>query len=161
MMFHQMLIAKPIGYEIVKGADNRSQHLKELSINHKIEYDYLCSIEGGYEEDVNGLLFVVSYCIVEDKNGKKSTGKSLGLRITKKMFEYIKEGHSLNKVIEKLNDQLNNKQNGGLTGYLTDGLLSREKVDKDAVISSFISFIYKQQKDLLNNELDIKKTNRK
>lgn len=148
--------SKPIGYEIIRGADNRNQHLKELSKEHKIEYDYLCSIEGEYAVDENGLPFIVSYCIVEDKNGKKSTGKSLGLRLTSEMYEYVKDGYSLNKVIEELSDSLNNKQNDGITGYLSNGLFSRETVDKDAVISSFISFIYSTQRELLNNKIQEK-----
>lgn len=70
------------------------------------------------------------------------------------MFDYVKEGKSLNKLIEEINKSENNKQNGGITGYLTNGLYSREKVDKDAIISSFIPFIYSKQRKLLNDKID-------
>lgn len=145
--------SKPIGYEIIRGADNRNQELKKIAINNNIDYDYLCSIEGGFSVDENGLPFVVTYCILEDKFGKKSTGKSLGIRISKIMFEFVQKGGSLNKVIELINLENNNKQKLGITGYLTNGLYNREKVDKDAIISSFVSFIFSEQKQELERHI--------
>lgn len=145
--------SKPIGYEIIRGADNRNQELKKIAINNNIDYDYLCSIEGGFSVDENGLPFVVTYCILEDRFGKKSTGKSLGIRISKIMFEFVKKGGSLNKIIELINLENNNKQKLGITGYLTNGLYNRETVDKDAVISSFISFIFSEQKQELEHHI--------
>lgn len=62
--------SKPIGYEIIRGAENRNLSLKEYATKNEIEYDYLCSIEGGFSLDENGIPFVVTYCITEDKLGK-------------------------------------------------------------------------------------------
>lgn len=53
--------SKPIGFEIIRGAENRNQALKEIAINNNIDYDFLCSIEGGFSLDENGLPFVVTY----------------------------------------------------------------------------------------------------
>ncbi len=145
--------SKPVGYEIIRGAENRNIGLKEYALENKISYDYLCSIEGGYSVDENGLPFVVTYCVIEDKFGKKSTGKSLGIRLTKTMFDYIKMGGSLNKVIEEIVGNSNNKQTLGIMGYLTNGMYSREDIDSEAVISSFISFVYSKQKELLDENI--------
>lgn len=145
--------SKPVGYEIIRGAENRNIGLKEYALENKISYDYLCSIEGGYSVDDNGLPFVVTYCVIEDKFGKKSTGKSLGIRLTKTMFDYIKMGGSLNKVIEEIVGNSNNKQTLGIMGYLTNGMYSREDIDSEAVISSFISFVYSKQKELLDENI--------
>lgn len=142
--------SKPIGFEIIRGAENRNIHLKEYAIKNKIEYEYLCSIEGGFSLDENGLPFVVTYCIIEDKKGKKSTGKSLGIRLTKTMFEYLKSGGSLNKIIEEILKSKNNKQSLGIIGYLTKGLYNRETVDSEAVISSLIPFVYKEERETLD-----------
>lgn len=144
---------KPIGYEIIRGAENRNLALKEYAIRGKLEYDYLCSIEGDFSLDENGLPFVVTYCVIEDKNGKKSTGKSLGIRLTKIMFDYLKNGGSLNKVIEEIIQNENNKQSLGIMGYLTNGLYNRETVDSEAVISSLIPFIYKEQRECLDKHI--------
>ena len=145
--------SKPVGYEIIRGAENRNIGLKEYALENKISYDYLCSIEGGYSVDENGLPFVVTYCVIEDKFGKKSTGKSLGIRLTKTMFDYIKMGGSLNKVIEEIVGNSNNKQTLGIMWYLTNGMYSREDIDSEAVISSFISFVYSKQKELLDENI--------
>lgn len=142
--------SKPIGYEIIRGAENRNLVLKEYAIEKKIEYDFLCSIEGGFSLDENGYPFVVNYCITEDKLGKKSTGKSLGVRITKEMFEYLKNGGSLNRIIGKIIQNENNKQSLGIIGYLTSGLYSGAKVDSEVVVSSLIPFVYREQRDKLN-----------
>src|SRR6056297_2639386 len=110
--------SKPIGFEILRGADNRNQELKKMANEKEIEYDYQCSVEGGFSLDEGGHLYVTTYAIVEDINKKKSTGKTLGLRIRKDMFNYIREGDSLNKLIEKLKGVERNKQSQGITGYL-------------------------------------------
>lgn len=96
----------------------------------------------------NLALFFIS--IAEDKSGKKSTGKSLEIRLTKTMFDYLKNGGSLNKIVEKITQTENNKQSLGIMGYLTNGLYNRESVDSEAVISSFIPFVYKEQREKLN-----------
>jgi len=145
--------SKPIGYEIIRGADNRNQELKYYAEKQNIAYDYLCSIEGGFSVDENGLPFVVTYCIIEDALGKKSTGKSLGIRLSKTMFDFIKKGGSLNKVIECIISDENNKQKQGITGYLSGGLYNREDVDCDAIISALISFVFKEQRYTLDEHI--------
>lgn len=142
--------SKPIGYEIIRGAENRNLALKKCAKKNNIKYDYLCSIEGGFSLDENGLPFVVTYCIIEDKSGKKSTGKSLGISLTETMFHYVKNGGSLNEVIQKITQNENNKQSLGIMGYLTDGLYNREGIDSEAVVSSFISFVYQGQRECLD-----------
>lgn len=152
--------SKPIGYEIIRGAENRNKNLKQIAIENNIYYDYLCSIEGGFSLDENGLPFVVTYCVIEDKYGKKSTGKSLGIRLTKTMFDFVKKGGSLNKVIEEILNTSNNKQSLGIMGYLTSGLYSRETVDSEAVVSSLIPFIYYDEREKINNHIKKYKMNK-
>lgn len=103
--------------------------------------------------DENGIPFVVTYSIIDNKDGKKSTGKSLGIRLSKEMFDYIKKGNSLNKIIEMINNSDNNKQKEGITGYFTNGLYNRDRVDKDAVISALIPFIFKEQRDKIKDKI--------
>lgn len=145
--------SKPIGYEIIRGADNRNHELKCFAEKENIVYDYLCSIEGGFSIDENGLPFVVTYCIVEDASGKKSTGKSLGIRLSKTMFDFVKSGGSLNKAIESIITDENNKQKQGITGYLAGSLYNRENVDCDAVTSAFISFVFRERRDKLDRHI--------
>lgn len=145
--------SKPIGYEIIRGADNRNQETKKYAIENGLNYDYLCAIEGGFSLDENGLPFVVTYAIIEDSNHNKSTGKSLGIRIRKDMFDFIKNGGSLNKLIGEINGDNNNKHLQGITGYLTNGLFRRDFVDKEAVVSALIPIVFKENRDLLSAKI--------
>ena len=145
---------QPIGYEITRGALNRNMGLKKIAQEKNLQYDYLCSIEGGFSTDENGLPFVGTYCVIENAVGYKSTGKSLGLRLSKDMWEYLREGKDLNKLISDITKQEKYNENGGITGYLTEGIFSREKVDCDAIISSFISFIFTKERERLNSEIE-------
>ncbi|KKQ93520.1 MAG: putative non-canonical purine NTP phosphatase [candidate division CPR2 bacterium GW2011_GWC2_39_10] len=141
--------SKPIGFEIIRGAENRNKASKDYAKVKALDYDYLCAIEGGFSLDENGLPFVVTYAIVEDKNGKKSTGKSLGLRLQKEVFDFIKSGGSVNEVIGSLTNSKKNKHDQGVTGFLTNGLMKRDIFDKDAVISAFVPFIFKKERENL------------
>lgn len=145
--------SKPIGFEILRGCENRNNFLKKYANSEKIDYDYLCSIEGGFSLDENGLPFIVTYALIEDKNGKKSTGKSLGLRLNREIYRYVRENGSLNKIIEEINGSTNNKQNEGITGFLSNGILSRDNVDHEAVVSSLIPLVFKENYDLISNNI--------
>jgi len=145
--------SRPIGYEIIRGADNRNENSKAYAIANKIDYDFLCAIEGGFSLDENGIPFVITYCIIQDSNQKKSTGKSIGIRLSKTMFDYIKSGESLNKLIEEILQTEDNKLHSGISGYLSDGLYNRAEMDKDAVISAFIPFHNKARRELLDEEI--------
>jgi len=145
--------SKPIGYEIIRGADNRNRNSKIYADKNDINYEFLCAIEGGFSLDENGIPFVVTYCIVQASSGKKSTGKSLGIRLSKEMFDYIKNGGSLNQLIEEINEDTDNKSKSGITGYLSNGIYDRDIMDKDAVVSAFIPFQYKKERDALNEKI--------
>ncbi len=152
--------SKPVGNEIITGADNRNQESKKYAKEHNIEYDYLCAIEGGFILDESDLPFVVTYAIVESKTGKKSTGKSLSIRLTKNVFDFIRNGGSINKIIEEINGTSANKQSDGITGFLTNGIYKRDIVDKDAVFSAFHSFIFKNKRDVLSEAVKKKTLNK-
>ena len=66
------------------------------------------------------------------------------------MFDYIRDGYSLNKLIEEMIDVENNKQNLGITGFLSKGLLKRDVVDVEAVLTAFIPHIFSKEREELN-----------
>jgi inosine/xanthosine triphosphatase len=145
--------SKPIGFEIIRGANNRNHNAKEEISKKNIKYDYLCSVEGGFSLDENGIPFVVTYAIIENAHGKKSTGKSVGIRLRKDVFDYVKNGGSLNKIIDEIDESKNNKEDMGITGFLTNGLYNRDKFDKDAIISALIPFIFEKNRNLLSEKI--------
>lgn len=129
--------SKPLNDDILKGARNRNQNLLQYLDKNNIPYDLLISIEGGYEE-IDGRYFLVTYASIKDSSFFEYIGKSIGLEITKTMFEWVQNGHSLNEVIETIINNEENKKNNGISGYLSDGLYRRDVFDSYAVQSALI-----------------------
>lgn len=127
--------SKPINDEIVIGAHNRNQELLKYCLVNNAQFDLLISIEGGYEQ-IGNYYFIVTYASIVDSNKNEYIGKSCGLQITKDMYNWVKKGNSLNKVIEEILNTENNKKNNGITGYLTNGYYYRSYFDSEAVISA-------------------------
>lgn len=130
--------SKPINEEILIGAQNRTIALINYCQKNSIDYDVLISLEGGYEQ-IEDKYFIVTYADLFTKDWQRFTGKSQGMQISKKMFEWVKNGKSLNKVIESIIGVDGNKTKGGITGYLSNGRYSRDEFDASAVMMAFTS----------------------
>ena len=130
-----MVSSKPLNNETLKGARNRNKNLYNYCIKNNIPFDFLVSLEGGYEK-VDDTYFIVTYASILDLNGDEFIGKSNGLQITERMFKYVRDGKSLNKVIESIVSNSNNKKNNGITGYLTNGYYRRDIFGSSAVVSA-------------------------
>ena len=139
--------SKPINEEILFGAQYRNIALINYCQKQQIDYDLLISIEGGYEQ-IEDKYFIVTYADVFTKDWQRYTGKSKGLPISKKMFEWVQNGKSLNAVIESIIGTNGNKTKSGITGYLSNGRYSRDEFDADAVMIALTS--------MKNNELYLK-----
>lgn len=73
------------------------------------------------------------------------------------MFNYVKSGKSLNKVIENILNNNDNKKDNGITGYLTNGYYKRDKFDSLAVTSAMQSFLnFKSNYKKLEKKIDKK-----
>lgn len=132
--------SKPIDDDTLKGAINRNNNLLKYCQENNIDFDLLISIEGGYEQ-IDDFYFIVTYASIIDTNGNNYIGKSQGLQITKEMFEWIKQGKSLNRVIEEILGNESNKKRDGISGFLTNGYYQRDIFDSSAVISAMQSFL--------------------
>lgn len=149
--------SKPINEETLVGAHNRNQELLNYCKKNNINFDLLISIEGGYEQ-VSDYYFIVTYASIVDVHGNEYFGKSQGLQITKEMFEWIKSGKSLNKVIEEIIETKDNKKGNGISGYLTDGYYYRSYFDQSAIVSA-IKFMQNSNKayERIENNLQLKR----
>ncbi len=146
--------SKPIDNEIVNGAINRNDNLLKHCLGNNIDFDLLISIEGGYEQ-IDNYYFIVTYASIFDANGNMYLGKSQGLQITEKMFEWVKNGNSLNKAIEEVLAINCNKEGNGISGYLTSGYYKRDEFDSSAVVSAMQTMINKDKYKTLNKYLKI------
>ena len=73
--------------------------------------------------------------------------------ITDIMYNYLKSGQSLNKVIEEMTNKSNYKQSLGIVGYLTNGIIQRDTFDSFAVLSSLIPFVYSERREALDRKV--------
>ena len=128
--------SKPINGETLLGAHNRNQEVRKYCLQNNIFYDLLISIEGGYEQ-IEDYYFIVTYASIIDKEGNEFIGKSQALQITKNMFEWIKNGKSLNSIIEEILGNKENKKANGISGYLTNGFYYRSVFDSTSIISAY------------------------
>ncbi len=128
--------SKPINSETLHGAHHRNQEVMRYCLKNNLAYDLLISIEGGYEQ-VDDYYFIVTYASIIDKEKNEFIGKSQGLQITKNMFEWVKSGQSLNRIIEEMLHSKENKKRNGISGYLTDGYYYRSIFDSTAIISAY------------------------
>lgn len=144
--------SKLINDETLIGALNRNRNLLYYCQENNIAFDLLVSIEGGYEQILDSY-FIITYATIINNDGESFVGKSQGLQISREMFEWVKKGKSLNKVIELLEDSVENKKENGISGYLTDSYYKRANFDSSAVISAFVA--------LLNKDKNYKKLNKK
>lgn len=127
--------SKPINEETLTGAHNRNVELFNYCEKNNVNFDLLISIEGGYEQ-IGDYYFIVTYASILDSQGNEYFGKAQGLQITKLMFDWVKDGQSLNKVIEEILNNKDNKKGNGISGYLSDGYYYRSYFDSTAVISA-------------------------
>lgn len=80
-----------------------------------------------------------------NKDKKYYVGKSNGLEISESMFNHVKNGKSINKIIESISNITSNKKYNGITGYLTNGFFKRAEFDMSAVLCALETY-YNQDK---------------
>lgn len=136
--------SKPIDEEILLGAQNRNIALMNYCQKKQIGYDLLISLEGGYEQIENNY-FIVTYADIFTKDWGRFIGKSQGLQISKKMFEWVKNGKSLNEVIETIIGIEGNKTKSGITGFLSNGKYSRDEFNASAVVMALTAMKNSEQ----------------
>lgn len=61
------------------------------------------------------------------------------------MFNCVKNGKSINKIIESISNVTSNKKDNGITGFLTNGYFKRDEFDMNAVLCALETY-YNQDK---------------
>ena len=143
---------RPINEEILIGTKNRNKELYRFCNKSDMDIDFFVSIEGGYEKILDKY-YLVTYVVMYDRFQEEYTGKSTGLQISRKMYEYAKKQNSLNEVIEKILAVEENKKNLGISGFLTNGFLKRDEQDEVAVINAIQAYINKDNYLILDKNI--------
>ena len=74
--------------------------------------------------------YVDTYCVVNYKDNDY-IGMSSRLRITDKVFNYVKEGNVLHLLVQRLQGS---HTDDGVVGYLSNGNLKRSEVEVESVV---------------------------
>ena len=137
---NSMVSDNPINDEALIGAKNRNNNL--LGIDNS--YDMYISIEAGFSE-VEDNCYVDTYCVIRYKDNDY-IGMSPRLKITKKVFDYVKSGNVLHLLVQELQGS---NTDDGVVGYLSSGKLTRARVEEDAVLDALVKALKLDYK--LNN----------
>lgn len=130
---------QPIGLETFEGAEIRAMYI----FTSKNNFDFYIGIEGGIIELYNNWFSFGVSCAV-DRSGRKSFGTSILFPLPEKIIKDLKRGFELGEIIDKYEGKRDTKKEGGAISFLTNGILKREHIYKEAVIASLIPFIKKE-----------------
>ena len=132
---NSLVSSKPINDETLIGAKNRNHGLYNYCMENDISFDLLISIEGGYEQ-IDNTYFIVTYASILDQNGNEFIGKSSGLQITERMFNYVKDGKSLNTTmgLTPLGGLMMGTRSGDIDAGVIPYLMDRKGMDTHQII---------------------------
>jgi len=161
--------SKPVNEDVVRGALNRSSAMRDQLRQQAIPYDYLVSIEGGYDVQLGVHLmpehdrdryfgswrsaYLVDFILVEDASGLTHTLKSTIVEISPGMLDAVRAGESLNACISKITGAENNKHGQGVGGYLSGGILDRASQMTNAIYATFCPFVMADRYNTLDQVL--------
>jgi len=129
--------AQPFGTEETKcGAINRAQNCSKLFP----EADYFVGHEGGIEI-IDAEYWSTAWMCVMNKDGRIGYGRAPAFQLPPRLVELIKEGKELGVAIDEVTGMENVKQRGGTIAFLTNGVVDRVNLYRQAVMFALIPFI--------------------
>lgn len=123
--------------EGLQGARNRAHRALESSSSA----DYGIGLEGGLEE-TDGLWFDCGWCVIVDREGKEGISTSARIPTPESMMKYIREGKELGEALDLMHNRTNIKQQEGHVGILTNTIVTRTDIYKDAAIIALGRFLH-------------------
>lgn len=139
---------QPISEETFDGAENRALALTLINRERKEDADFFVGLESGII-NLHLKWFTFGVVCVIDKLGRESFGTSMMFELPKFIVKQLLERVELGKVMDSITEEENTKQKGGAAGFFTKGIINREKLYVDGVISALIPIL---NKDLFFNE---------
>jgi len=128
--------AQPKEEQILQGAINRATAALE-------ENDFGVGIEAGVVE-FNGKMCNIAYCVIMDKSGKYSIGSQPMFELPEIFKKGILAGKEFGTVADEYFNTKDIKHEGGAIKVLSNGLISRDDLLKDAVKCALVPWISKE-----------------
>ncbi len=130
---------QPINDEIVQGAKNRVENLKEYAKENKIDADYYVSVEAGIT-NAFGEWIDFNFVVIENNKGLQSVGVSQGFEIPDRYMDEIKE-KSLGVVMDKIFSGNELSKGAGGISKLTKEQVTRIEIVSNGVVMALIKHI--------------------
>ncbi len=123
---------EPVDNEIYEGARNRVNNLIQYAKDKGIEAEYFLGVESGIT-NLLGKWIIINFAVIKDKNGYESWGTSPAFPVPDRYVDEI-ISTDLGKVMDRIFDQHDLRSGKGGVSFITDGVISRIDVTKEAFI---------------------------
>lgn len=122
--------------ENIRGARNRAVLARDA-----LQADYGVGIESGLER-IDGIWFSNGWVVIVDGTGAEGISSSMIRPVPLPSMELVRQGLELGAANDVVFGKTNSKQANGLIGLLTNDILTREGVFRDAVIGALARFLH-------------------
>lgn len=121
--------------ETIRGARNRA-----IAARRQLDADLGVGIEGGCVETEHGMS-TCAWVVVVDRNDRASVGGSLHMPLPKRVADLVQNGVELGHAIDRISGELDTKQGAGAVGFLTAGLVDRQRAYEPLVAYALSPFL--------------------
>lgn len=130
---------EPVDKEIYQGAKNRVDNLITYAQKNNIEADYFLGVESGIT-NLLGKWVIINIAVIKDKSGYESWGTSSAFPVPDKYVDEI-INTELSVVMDKISNQHNLRSGRGGIGFLTNDVISRIDLTKEAFVMALTQYI--------------------
>lgn len=130
---------EPLNHEIYEGAKNRVNNLMNYAKENKIDAKYFLGIESGIT-NLLGKWVIINIAVIKDKSGYESWGTSPAFPVPDKYVDEILST-DLGKVMDNIFEQNDLRSGKGGISFLTNGVISRIDMTKDAFVMALTGHI--------------------
>lgn len=123
---------EPVDLDIYNGARNRVNNLIKYAKENNIEAGYYLGIESGIT-NLLGKWIIINVAVIKDKHGHESWGTSPAFPVPDKYVDEIIKT-DLGQVMDKIFKQNDLRSSKGGISFLTNNVLDRIELTRDAFI---------------------------
>lgn len=130
---------EPVDKEIYEGARNRVNNLIAYAQENNIDAQYFLGVESGIT-NLLGKWIIINIAVIKDKDGYESWGTSSSFPVPDKYVDEIIKT-DLGQVMDKIFNQQDLRNNKGGISFLTNDVISRIDLTKEAFVMALTQYI--------------------
>lgn len=136
---------EPVDLDIYQGAKNRVDNLIKYAKENNVEAEYYLGVESGIT-NLLGKWMIINVAVIKDKSGYESWGTSPAFPVPDKYVDEIIKT-DLGQVMDRIFKQNDLRSSKGGISFLTNGVLDRIELTRDAFIMALTGHINDIWKD--------------